>query len=270
MKYNDGKAHLDYLEINLWDGCNLCCAGCTHLASLFPNTNDAGYKELSLESDLIELASLVSIRKIRLLGGEPFLHPNLIECLQIVRKSFPDSQLHIVSNGLLIPKLDDAVLSSLSELNYQVDISLYEPTLKQIRLIEDRLNSFGLARKISGYVYNFYKTLNLDGSSDAQKAFNSCHMSFCHMLRSGKLYKCPIEGFAQIFADYFEIVNVPLLESKRGIDVHALNSEMINEILESYNHPIDLCTHCSEKGGSTFKWYMNRQPQYRDWICDGE
>ncbi|MBQ7476157.1 MAG: hypothetical protein IJT06_02030 [Selenomonadaceae bacterium] len=71
------KGFLTYAETNLIDSCNLNCSGCTHYANLF-NDEDF-YKQDDFERDMQRLAASVDILRFRLLGGEPFKLPNLID-----------------------------------------------------------------------------------------------------------------------------------------------------------------------------------------------
>ena len=52
-----------------------------------------------------------------LLGGEPFLHPNLIELCQIARNILPEIEIKILTNGIILNNYDTKKLKKLEELN---------------------------------------------------------------------------------------------------------------------------------------------------------
>lgn len=105
----DGTPVLDYVEIEITEFCNLNCRGCCDFSNL---AKEKKFYELpEFTKDMTRLTELFSgINKIRLMGGEPLLNPRLTEYIQTSRALFPASDIRIVSNGLLIPKLGDDVL----------------------------------------------------------------------------------------------------------------------------------------------------------------
>jgi molybdenum cofactor biosynthesis enzyme MoaA len=101
-----GKPQLGYLEANLVDHCNLNCRRCSHFAPLaephFVAPDD-------FERDMRRLSALFrNIRVIRLMGGEPLLHPEAERFLSIARTAFPLARIHLVTNGLLLDELREA------------------------------------------------------------------------------------------------------------------------------------------------------------------
>ena len=71
------------------------------------------------------------------MGGEPFINPNLYEILIKAKKCYPNSDLRVVTNGLLFPKIDEKNIKAIRECNVVVDISQYPVTR---RMIEDIIN----------------------------------------------------------------------------------------------------------------------------------
>ena len=107
-KFKFGKMFLptlDYLETHVVDHCNLNCKGCSHFCNL------AEEKFIDVESirkDFVQLSKVYkNIKVIRLMGGEPLLHPEINEIMKSVRASFPYSQIKLATNGLLLPKMKE-------------------------------------------------------------------------------------------------------------------------------------------------------------------
>lgn len=67
---------MDYFEIHLVEHCNLKCKACDNYSSIA----EEEYLDIeNFENDMKRMRELFSgIQLIRLLGGEPLLHPNLI------------------------------------------------------------------------------------------------------------------------------------------------------------------------------------------------
>jgi len=94
---------LSYLEQDIVSHCNLKCDFCSHYCNAV--SEPEFYDTIVFEKDMSRLAKLFSqINVIRILGGEPFLHPELPKFIEIARRYFPNSDLWVATNGLLVPK----------------------------------------------------------------------------------------------------------------------------------------------------------------------
>ncbi len=100
---NSDKSYLPYLETHLIDSCNLNCKSCGHYASLF--TDKDFYALDEFRRDIRQLADNVDLVMLRMMGGEPLKLKNLDEYIEIARQYLPNTNLRIVTNGLLIPNL---------------------------------------------------------------------------------------------------------------------------------------------------------------------
>ena len=99
------------VEMHVADFCNLNCKGCAHFSPIFekklPDTNKR------LEDVRLLKSKFAHIVKFYLLGGEPFVNPDIDIYITEIRKILPDTMIQIVTNGLLIPKLSESTFSSI-------------------------------------------------------------------------------------------------------------------------------------------------------------
>ncbi len=72
----------DACEVNVVYHCNLSCRGCSHLSPIVPNHF---VEPLQVFNDLAIVAKYYSSRYIRIIGGEPLLHPDIIQIIDAVR-----------------------------------------------------------------------------------------------------------------------------------------------------------------------------------------
>ena len=113
------------VEYHLVDSCNLKCAGCSHYSSLI---DDNVYIPLDfIIKDLTLLKNKVGdkLKWLRLLGGEPLLHPNINECLVKIRELFPKVSISIVTNGILLKKINEEFYNICYENKIELCISNY-------------------------------------------------------------------------------------------------------------------------------------------------
>lgn len=93
---------LRYFVLNILDHCNMNCQGCNHFANI------AEKRFVSIEDirrdtkRMSELCEGGKVARIGVMGGEPLLHPDLLEILEVTRMHFPKSLIQLVSNGLLL------------------------------------------------------------------------------------------------------------------------------------------------------------------------
>lgn len=67
------------------------------------------------------------INSIKVLGGEPLLHPEIVKIMEIIRSYYPDSYLEIATNGLLLLLLSHTTYKRFNELDVVLHILEYAP-----------------------------------------------------------------------------------------------------------------------------------------------
>ena len=80
------KSQLNYAEFYITNHCNIACNGCNR----FNNYKYSGSENWAAYRDVYkEWSTLVDINHIAVLGGEPLLHPKLIDIVNDVRSFWP-------------------------------------------------------------------------------------------------------------------------------------------------------------------------------------
>lgn len=232
---NWGTEVLPKVEMHIADYCNLNCRGCTHFSPIFnkefPDLNDR-------ISDVKILKKKVShIVLFSILGGEPFLNPDIDKYIEEIRKILPDTYIDIVTNGLLIPKLSAEIFECIKRNRIVVSISEYEPTHRIITLIEEILNKHGVLYEIRKYEEKrkFIKPLSLSGDG---KYSNKCISNGCVNIWNGKIARCPtlmyIDRFNEVFCQKLPNEGImPLRDCPDG-----------DELLNVLQKKVPLCRHC--------------------------
>ena len=258
------KPRLNYVEFELSEGCNLNCKGCFQYSNLAKNNK---FPDIHVfKRDLKKLKDFFwGIGKIRLQGGEPLLNPDFLSFVSTAREVFPDCDLRLVSNGLLIPTLDHTQLSVVKQNNCSFDISNYPPTQKKIKLITKHLDDAGVSYNISLPVKVFFKGLSSKPAETPVTSFNNCIFTHCHALANGHLAACTHQFYVDRLNTAF-CLNYPADEPDEVIDIFntTLNGWEINKIFEN---PRDFCRYCSA-GMVPFKWKPAQKGKAKadDWI----
>ena len=97
-----GRVKTRSLEAHIVDHCNLACAECCSLSPLLP----AWLAEPeSIGQDLRRAAKVLSPGIFKLVGGEPLLHPRLIDIIRCVRDANIAPVISITTNGLKLGEM---------------------------------------------------------------------------------------------------------------------------------------------------------------------
>lgn len=120
---NVHKAPL-HVEFVLSDFCNLNCKGCTHFSPLAPK-EFVGLEQLENTATHIGNTCGRGLDKVFLMGGETLLYPHLDEAMAIMRKAFPNQQLYLFTNGILLPKMDEGFWEACRKDDFIIAITIY-------------------------------------------------------------------------------------------------------------------------------------------------
>lgn len=259
------KPRLNYLEFHVADHCNLNCKGCGHYSNLELKPLFADFD--TYVKDLYNLKKLFwGVDKIRLMGGEPLLNPNLWKFIMITREIFPDADLRIATNGLLIPKISDKLVSVMLEAHAGFDITNYPPTERIKDKIFEKLVDCDL-----DYVYpnetkiQFFRKLTREPIHDKTKSYWNCESRECNFLSNGVISTCPLVALIDKFNTAFE------LDFPTPINERHVISEVENpwKLVDDLNRPIEFCRYCSPYRES-FAWEPcpGKTACAEDWMVD--
>lgn len=95
-----------FFDVIAAEHCNLNCKGCGSMSPLA----EEKFLDLNVyENDLRRLSELSGgvMHHINILGGEPLLHTEIKKIIKITRKYFNYGNIYLVTNGILLPKMDD-------------------------------------------------------------------------------------------------------------------------------------------------------------------
>ncbi len=248
------------------DGCNLNCAGCTHFSPLISKPH-----MLTPDEVLRDCAQLKKVfryvRSIEFLGGEPFINQDIPGLINAARGIFPYSHVAILTNGILIPELNDKTLSSIRDNNVKVVISRYLPTDKRAYAIEEVLNKWNIRYDISEKIEYFRMQYNTRGDKDAQQNFKECPDHLCHTIKDGKLGGCYYATMGNIGNEYFG-VSIPYEEALYDIyDPKWTGSELFWKL----NKATGLCAYCNSVVGSPMMpWHVSSRGKemVEEWFYD--
>ena len=251
---------INYLEHHIVDHCNLNCIGCSHFSPLaepwFEDIRD-------FERDFRELKNKTDVGTIRIMGGEPLLHPDCTQFLIKARELFPDSEIQLVTNGILLKAKKSSLVDLCNNLNIVICISNYG--LFNQATFNYMLDGFKFVR-IDGKTNLYNISLDLEGNQDKEVSFDNCDLHIYHWyyFQNGRFYPCCISANTQHFDKYFE---KSISEDIDNISI-SIYEHSIEEIEEFLNTPIPLCRYCDTiKRAHTYTPFCRSNKEITEWTC---
>ncbi|MEX1369315.1 MAG: radical SAM protein [Nannocystaceae bacterium] len=235
----DGRVVTRSLEAHVVDHCNLTCAECCSLSPYLP-------RRLTSPDDLardLELAAAVLAPTVlKLVGGEPLLHPELPELLRVARAQRIAPRVSLTTNGVLLPRMPDAAWEQL----HAITISRYPaPALSEevVAQVEAKAARFGVELNWKQQD-RFVKMSRPDSGGDAEaeaertaEIYERCWIrERCHLVRDGYLYTCtrPVH-FGSLYDVDPRVDGVPLSgASPQGVLAYLLRER-----------PLETCARCA-------------------------
>lgn len=172
------------------DHCNLDCVGCSHESPFMPRRcEDPNVLQRALEV----LWKCYRAPLLKLLGGEPLLHPAIDEIIYVA-KSCTSAQLRLVTNGTLLERRY-AFLQGIDEIHISSYPGTVTPDDMTLCHIASELNA-PITVQAFGH-FRWHRSLPRRDPNLTKQVFATCQMFHaweCHTLREGWLYPCPPAG----------------------------------------------------------------------------
>jgi cyclic pyranopterin phosphate synthase len=199
----DGKVRTRALEYHVTDHCNLRCDHCCSFSPILKKWfADPG----QVERDLRAVSRVVAPEFLKIVGGEPLLHPELETLLAIAKSVEAGERVQLTTNGLLLDRLTERGWQSINMLA----ISLYpEPELPraQIRAIAHEAASRGIT--VNWKVQDRFTCLDRSEVAEyeeTKRVFEECWIRHrCNSIKQGRFYCCTRPQYVQKFAGDAEL-----------------------------------------------------------------
>ena len=271
FNYRLKKKHLRILrqvEFHVVNHCNLNCCGCDHFSPLA----DKWYANVNhVTKDFKQLAKIFDfIKRIHILGGEPLLHPDLIDFFKPVRKYFPYSKICLITNGTLLEKQTNEFWEALKRFDITLSMTYY-PIKAPYEFYAHKCYDSGIDVELFFgrpdeyfFRHRFVMThlnLNVEGKSNEESAYRKCQLRDCHFLEDGKLYVCPVVSNIKFLNQHF---NLNFKSAKTDyVDIYeCTNSVKINKWLSSC---IPFCRYCSTSDRPLYEFSVSGK-QMNEWL----
>lgn len=229
-----GRAHLD---VNVCAHCNARCVSCSHAS---PFTKPWFMEVESMVNDLRRLKEVMRFEKIQLVGGEPTLHPKLIQFMEAAKESGIADRVTVITNGRLLPRMTAEFWSKLQAMQLSVYGNL---PASIVELAEEKQKEHGFFLEIVPFP-DFFKQFKTT-PDDGVESFRNCHWKDdCYTVHQGFLYLCPQSLFfpAKFGSD-----------SNAGLSLEGITEELVEQFI-TRSEPFEACKVCCGGYGEKAPW----------------
>jgi hypothetical protein len=235
------------VEYSLTEHCNISCHACAHASPLLPEK----FADLAaFTRDFEALGQAFHSRELRIVGGEPLLHPDLLAFLEEARRIAVADSIVVYTNGVLLHRMPDAFWRLIDGLR----ISIYPGVRRRLddeecaRLCREH----GVMLRLQPYE-TFGQTLigkRIEDRGLVTAIYRACHTATeCHTVHDGRFYKCPM---APVMGAWLALRKIdyqgPASDSVALHDNPALRVD-----LERYlgdRAPLAACSYCLGSSGA--------------------
>ena len=246
--------------------CNLNCKCCTAFS---PIAKEGFLNIGTYKNDMKKLSELTEskLSSFYVTGGEPLLHPQILEIFNIAREFFPETTISFMTNGLLLLKMPETFWENCQKNGVIINPSKY-PINLDIPKIKEKAKAYNIKFEYVGGndvpVKSMWKyPLDIDGKQPLKTSYNICsQVNRCITMKDGIIYPCNtiagIEHFNKYFNTNLEVTSCDILK------LHEV--ENINEIYDFLYTPKPFCKYCKRKDLVLGIKYGASKKEITEWV----
>ncbi len=204
------------------------------------------------------------MKVVRLLGGEPLLHPDFAAVIDAVRRAGVGDTIAVVTNGLLLPRMAPELWSRIDS----VEVSMYPGRSLTVAAQEqcaDNARRHGVQIRFRACA-EFQESYSETGTDDVElvdRIYTTCNVAHrwrCHNVIDGWFYRCPQSHYIPKILD-----DDPDARTADGIEID--DSPAFGPRLLAYlqsAEPPRSCANCLGTAGRYEPHEQIRRAEFRD------
>lgn len=262
----DPKVRLFGIEYNLTEHCNLSCYHCDHASPLMAKT----FASLEdYERDVTTIAEAVHVEEFRLVGGEPLLHPQLLDFMKIAHSIGIGDSIKIYTNGQLLHTMPDEFW----DLTDILWISTYPGVRRRMsdEEIAEKCDRHGVLLDLRPVITEFNRSVINNPVEDkglVRRIFAECKMAneySCFAIYDGMFFRCSIAPFMK---ERLGMSGIDFPNSRvDGIPIHG-NPDLAQQIdaRVKSKEPLESCTYCLGSSGPMVPHRQVNRQGCKSWV----
>lgn len=237
------------IAFHIIDHCNLNCQMCNKYSPI-AEKNIIDHRKIAQDAERLAELTKGKLKRVILTGGEPLLHPELKQIIEIVHYFFPSIDIQLQTNGLLLKNKDKAFFEFCKKNRTLLWITKYPINYDYDNLFE-KIKKEGCCMELAvveNEKTSWHFPLDIQGNQDKMWMFFCWMHGECINCIEGKIYPCGLMHASRLFEKKFECH----FERKDSdfIDIYKVqNFQEISSFIASYQ---SFCRYCNVK-----EWEIN-------------
>lgn len=227
-----------YFALHVVDHCNLNCNCCSHFA---PYRSKKFHSAEDYIPSIDKLSQENLIETLALTGGEPFLHPNLLQFVRTIRNRYNNLKIILFTNTFWMKSIES--VNEYLDVFHNIDVlqvAMYSEIMKDLekyKCLLAEVKKYVMVNSFNrGIIKKFYEVKFLENKGNP----GFCpYVNCCQILADGRLMRCfygyslfsnyDTNGFSQTEEMFFD-----------------LNKRDVKEVLSwRSKYPFDACYYCA-------------------------
>lgn len=236
------------LTFSISTQCTLACKNCGQDLTKYPKGTKRNFDKENIFREIDNVMSSVDfIGMVSVIGGEPFVHPDLAEITEKFMEWDNFGILNITTNGIF--RVEKETIRRLKYPRVIVSFSCYDPYLTEaqetvLRENIDLVKEMGVSYSVGHPIWS--KPLEIEkyhsDESYMKQLRAGCLAVTCCLVRDGKFIPCSL-------ADRITGRRMPINIEEDLVDV-TVKEGLRERLIENRNKPFfKACAYCSDKGG---------------------
>jgi len=226
------------LDLMVTERCSLKCTDCSNLMQYYKKPVNEDVSSLISDLNLL-LSNIDHLFELRLIGGEPFVHNEIYQIIDICTNYRQISKISLYSNSTV--KLDISKLKSLGAKSEKLYFSITDygqmsRNLKENKQILDRLNIPYRSHEPEYWTDSGTIVYRNNTHDELVELFDECCGKNLLTLSESKLYRCP-------FAANLDRLRAIEDNSQNYLSLDAFDSASLNSYLNDISY-LPACNNC--------------------------
>lgn len=235
--------HLPKFETNITSACTLRCTCCDHYS---PMLEPWFVPPEQVERDLAAAGRIMHAQDYRLIGGEPTLHKQIDDLIDIAHASGVMDTVSVWTNGMLLKKMTPAFWDKVDGITVTVYPRLGDENLQWIR---NKVRDEGVRfQEVHHPHFNRTFSRNPLPAGEAASQYKTCIYRSCNEYDNGWFYHC---NNSQFIAQRI----MGLAEGVDGINLYTATEEEFRAYLDDKDHHYQACTRCVQTKLIPVQWH---------------
>jgi len=232
------------MEVNATRHCTNACTNCNHASTRY--TEKYFMEPARLKDDLDIMKNHLRVKIFFAQGGEPLLHPKIVEIMGLLYDSGMAKQCGVLTNGKLLKTMKEDFWEMLATRKMELRMSCYPDLAPDIvpfaQEMGQKYGFFVRPQEIGAFMPLFRKVP--DGST-----YYGCPWNRCLTIHEGWFYMCPLTAF-------FPKTYMNLPEHIDGIPILGMTDDRLKNFLAK-DTPFETCKICAGATGRAIAWKQN-------------